>query len=94
MWVGRPYHTTDEPRTAPPPFMWQVRMYYFSVPPFLYHGICTALLTAREKEAARVAGLANGRKAQLQLPSVGDVEERFVLDKPFGKDTDSCSRMV
>jgi len=81
----------------------QVRLYYMAVPPFLYASICSALRHNR-KEGAKEAPVLGALLRSEQGPSgfaldVGGGEdspifERFVLEKPFGKDTASCMQMV
>ena len=72
----------------------QVRMYYMAVPPFLYGGICGGLraATAAAAAAAAAAGADSINEAAAQLTA--RTVERFVLEKPFGRDTESCAAMV
>ena len=59
----------------------QVRMYYMAVPPFLYSSICGCLRTYTGP-----AGMVG-----LPVPTGGvRTVERFVLEKPFGRDLESC----
>ena len=72
-----------------------VRTFYFAVPPFLYAGICRSLRAVGLHRADQAmggfigaaaggpAGGGHGADAALQ-------EDRFILEKPFGKDTASC----
>ena len=55
-----------------------VRVYYLAVPPFLYGGICRTL---------RDAGMHRTSLAKQGGHSAG--EDRFVLEKPFGRDLNS-----
>lgn len=67
-------------------------MYYFSVPPFLYHQICQALLAAREHESSLPplpSSPSLSRGSGRPLP----IQDRYVLEKPFGKDTESCAQV-
>ena len=67
---------------APP----AVRMWYMSVPPFLYARICAALSEAR---AERAQGEDGGGSRSPPHP-----EDRFVLEKPFGRDHASCAALM
>lgn len=69
----------------------QVRMYYLATPPFLYPTICATLrgMDCRLQPAVPAASDAAGA-AVLTVRT----EERFVLEKPFGRDTASCEEMV
>ena len=62
----------------------QVRMYYMAVPPFLYAQICGHLraYTGPDGTAGR----------PLDSSGVRTVE-RFVLEKPFGRDIESCAQL-
>mmetsp|Transcript_1872 Transcript_1872/g.5845 ORF Transcript_1872/g.5845 Transcript_1872/m.5845 type:complete len:612 (-) Transcript_1872:319-2154(-) len=65
----------------------QVRLYYMAVPPFLYAGICSAMRSKRRpKEGPLLWSLDSGQDT--------GIVERFVLEKPFGKDTASCKVLV
>ena len=55
------------------------RMYYLSVPPFLYAQICSALATAR---------------ASSKYVAPANLREQFVLEKPFGRDDKTCSELM
>ena len=63
----------------------QVRMYYMAVPPFLYASICGCL-----RAYTGPAGMA-GRA--VDASGVRTVE-RFVLEKPFGRDAESCAQLT
>ena len=62
-----------------------VRMYYMAVPPFLYADICGALRACRAEALA--AAPTDGS------PAATWPVERFVLEKPFGRDTASCAAL-
>ena len=64
----------------------QVRMYYFAVPPFLYAGICGGLRSIKKQRDQLACSAASA-------PAIRTVE-RFVLEKPFGRDTESCAQLV
>ena len=64
------------------PLQQQVRLFYMAVPPFLYADICRSL---------RVNGAA---RADVSACGTVHTIERFVLEKPFGRDTQSCAQMV
>ncbi len=81
----------------------QVRLYYMAVPPKLYSGICGALRAAMPAAAAAAAPSAASAAAasaatdetpaplaenSQHRPTVR-TRERFVLEKPFGRDTAS-----
>lgn len=68
----------------------QVRLYYMAVPPFLYACICAALRHGRGSVQAAADASADAPPADDELQTA----ERFVLEKPFGKDTASCKIMV
>lgn len=55
------------------------RMYYLSVPPFLYAQICSALCTARSKP---------------QYSAPAGLQEQFILEKPFGRDDVTCGELM
>ena len=78
----------------------QVRMYYMAVPPFLYARICSCLRAASAEIGAEV-GEGSVAAAAGETPSSQPVpkgalrtEERFVLEKPFGRDTPSYAKMM
>ena len=54
-----------------------LRVYYLAVPPFLYGSICRSL---RDAGMRRTSSRARGSDAS------GGSEDRFVLEKPFGRD--------
>ena len=60
-------------------------MYYMAVPPFLYASICGCL-----RAYTGPAGMA-GRA--VDASGVRTVE-RFVLEKPFGRDAESCAQLT
>ena len=62
-----------------------VRMYYMAVPPFLYADICGALRACRAEALA--AAPTDGS------PAATWPVERFVQEKPFGRDTASCAAL-
>lgn len=62
----------------------QVRLYYMAVPPFLYAGICGALRQKRQPMD----------RPLMDSVIESGIIERFVLEKPFGKDTASCKVLV
>jgi len=73
----------------------QVRMYYMAVPPFLYADICSCLRSGTAAMAVAAGdgapgGVGIGPAPKLIVPT----RERFVLEKPFGRDTESCGQMV
>ena len=82
-----------------------VRMFYMSVPPFLYATICTALTSAK---ALASAPAARGSSPSLMSGGSGGggtdggdggsrasvPEERYVLEKPFGTDSTSCAALI
>lgn len=78
----------------------QVRMYYMAVPPFLYAKVCSCLRSRRAAAAVlegfdAAGGAASGAIGVGPAPMLRvRTAERFVLEKPFGRDTDSCSKMV
>ena len=61
-------------------------MYYFAVPPFLYAGICGGLRSIKKQRDQLACSAASA-------PAIRTVE-RFVLEKPFGRDTQSCLAMT
>ena len=72
---------TQPPTTPAKKEQEQVRMYYMAVPPFLYSSICGCLRTYTGP-----AGMVG-----LPVPTGGvRTVERFVLEKPFGRDLESC----
>ena len=141
-------HDPDAPRLIAPgpgmpskamgaPLPNRVRMYYLSVPPFLYAQICQGIVEARELDAqpplSRVnssrdrdlvyaSGAASAgaptraspvvaqaseaadatedstrqasRRAIHSARRAGRVEERFVLEKPFGRDHRTCCELM
>ncbi|KAL1499475.1 hypothetical protein AB1Y20_011678 [Prymnesium parvum] len=62
-----------------------VRLYYMAVPPFLYADICSALRTCR-------AEAFDAAPADADKDALWPVE-RFVLEKPFGRDSASCAAL-
>jgi glucose-6-phosphate 1-dehydrogenase len=76
-----------------------VRAFYLAVPPFLYPSIaqcCRGSGLIRRQHAAGVAhaGIASGVLAAAGLgPTPEGMMDRFVLEKPFGKDTASCAEL-
>ena len=71
-------------------------MYYMAVPPFLYAGLCSCL-----RSRAASAAVSLGCESLADCVGVGPApqlrvktSERFVLEKPFGRDTASCAKMV
>ena len=70
----------------------QVRMYYMAVPPFLYAGICSCLRSEHAASAVSrelpEGACGKGPAPRLPVPTM----ERFVLEKPFGRDTASCTK--
>jgi hypothetical protein len=62
----------------------QVRMYYMAVPPFLYASICGCLRAYTGPE-----GMAGASVGATGVRTV----ERFVLEKPFGRDVESCAQL-
>ena len=104
--------------TLPPQ---HVRMYYLSVPPFLYSQICAAIVEARTLDAQSSASRPSlavatgshggdsavnerGRQQQQRATASplssastrhrGHAEERFVLEKPFGRDHATCVQLM
>jgi len=92
---------SDEPR---------VRMYYAATPPFLYAKIAEALVENGVGQADALAGSPRALAALAGRPvlsragsrvglagvwGLGEgVEERFVFEKPFGHDTESCEQLI
>ena len=65
------------------------RMYYLSVPPFLYAQICAAL------DAVRKASFLPSLDSRLgPRPPPEEVQEQFVLEKPFGRDVATCAELM
>ena len=62
----------------------QVRLYYMAVPPFLYAKLCGCL---------RAHTGDGGMSSQPLAASGVRTVERFVLEKPFGRDTESCAQL-
>lgn len=91
--------------TAEPTKTEQVRMYYMAVPPFLYASICGALRSRSDSgsspsggggasDGSSISGGGGGSAAQAELAAMGvRTVERFVLEKPFGRDTESCAQV-
>jgi len=65
-----------------------VRMYYLALPPFLYAQVTNALYRAR----AEMCSSQGGDASPYALSP--NVAERYVLEKPFGRDTESCAALV
>lgn len=63
-----------------------LRVYYLAVPPFLYAKIC---LTLRDS-GTRQVWHSHVSSSASRDEGTGHVESRFVLEKPFGRDLDSC----
>ena len=89
----------------------EVRMYYLSVPPFLYASICSSLQRAKQMARVSVAPTAAALPATDNVPAAHTMaasssrraggasaqelpEERYVLEKPFGRDYDSCTALI
>ena len=126
---GRPFAPEpDETPALPPPQA--VRMYYMSVPPFLYAGICSSLKAAKQLPSGGDGSRHGGRSIMsrggpggpeercalallprrfemrngpwsLLLPPSADAFDalrirtrRYILEKPFGRDYDSCSTLI
>ena len=58
-------------------------MYYMAVPPFLYANICGCLRAYKPADVAATG-------PALAVRTV----ERFVLEKPFGRDVESCAQLT
>ena len=83
-----------------------VRMYYMSVPPFLYAGICGSLAAAKELPSGMTlapgttaspegGGVVTSRRGSPPRGAgVAPPEERYVLEKPFGRDHASCASLI
>ena len=92
----------------PVPPSHSVRMFYMSVPPFLYAGICGSLAAAKLHPSARMsaapssasphegalATIASKRLSPPRGPAGVQPEERYVLEKPFGRDHASCASLI
>lgn len=70
-----------------------VRMYYMAVPPFLYADICFALRACRAERTGSGADAVLTASQPPIGPALGWPVERFVLEKPFGRDTESCAAL-
>mmetsp|Transcript_26220 Transcript_26220/g.78653 ORF Transcript_26220/g.78653 Transcript_26220/m.78653 type:complete len:583 (-) Transcript_26220:33-1781(-) len=66
----------ERPLAKKGPATQRVRVYYMAVPPFLYAAICRCLRDGGLRRPADEAGL--------------PTRHRFVLEKPFGRDAQSC----
>ena len=84
-------------RASSPPS--RVRMYYLSVPPFLYSQICAAVVEARGGGGSGGGGGGGGMsdiawRRTADARRTGRIEERFVLEKPFGRDHATCVELM
>ena len=94
-WVRSMRRQASEPPELPSAAGATVRLYYLAVPPFIYPAVCSAIYDLQRERAAHTTGLTRRRGNFGGAHARADaIEERVILEKPFGRDTASCVQLM